>query len=72
MFALLRSVVIAIGVLDPLAEELCKQLHGASKPVSSDASNRKSVNSNNGSFIRPICGIRKKVLEVHWWYLKFN
>lgn len=57
--------MIAVDVLDPLAEELRKQLHGASKPVSSDASNRKSVNSNNGSFIHPICGIRKKVLEVY-------
>ena len=57
--------MIAIDVLHPLAEELRKQLHGASTPVSSDASNRKSVNPNNGSFIHPICGIRKKVLEVH-------
>jgi hypothetical protein len=36
-------VMITIDVLDPLAEELCKQWHGASKSVLSHALNRKKT-----------------------------
>ena len=56
--------MIVIDVLDPSAEKICKQLHCASKPASSDASERKSVNSNNGSVVHPIYEIKEKGLEV--------
>lgn len=51
-------------MLDPLAGELCKQLHEANKPVSSDVSIRKSVHSNNKAFVHPNYGIKESVSEV--------
>lgn len=53
--------MIALDMMAPLAGELCKQLHEANKPVSSDASIRKPVNSNNKAFVHPNYGIKERV-----------
>lgn len=71
--------MIALDMMDPLAGELCKQLHEANKPVSSDASIRKPVNSNNKAFVHPNYGIKERVSEalsetagIFCEYFKFN
>lgn len=71
--------MIALDMLGPLAGELCKQLHEANKPVSSDASIRKSVNSNNKAFVHPNYGVKESVSEalseiagIFCEYFKFN